>query len=52
MNAIIGAYFLFLLAENRIGEFHTELEFVHDTENPFIQYAVQLEQSKMEGRYV
>jgi len=51
-EAIIGAYFLFLLAENRIGEFHTELELIHDeVDNQYIQYAIQLEQSKMEGSY-
>jgi len=51
--SIVGAYFLFLLAENRIAEFHTELERLSDdmVENPFIQYSIQLEQSKMEGSY-
>jgi hypothetical protein len=50
-DPIVGAYFLFLLAENRIGEFHTELELINDFENTYIKFAVQLETYKMEGWY-
>jgi len=48
---ILGVYLLHLLAENRIGEFHTELELIQDHNNRYIKFPVQLEQYKMEGRY-
>ena len=39
--------------QNRIAEFHTELELLSATalENPCIKHAVELEQSFMEGAY-
>ncbi|KAG2568663.1 hypothetical protein PVAP13_7NG405600 [Panicum virgatum] len=42
-----------LLAENRIAEFHTELELLplEALSHPCIKYAVELEQSFMEGAY-
>ncbi|KAF2313482.1 hypothetical protein GH714_011203 [Hevea brasiliensis] len=41
------------LVQNRIAEFHTELELLSSTalENPCIKHAVELEQSFMEGAY-
>ncbi|KAK7267277.1 hypothetical protein RIF29_19944 [Crotalaria pallida] len=42
-----------LLVQNRIAEFHTELELLSSTalENPCIKHVVELEQSFMEGAY-
>ncbi|XP_020573273.1 26S proteasome non-ATPase regulatory subunit 8 homolog A-like [Phalaenopsis equestris] len=50
---ILGLNLLRLLAQNRIAEFHTELELLSPTalENPCIKHAVELEQSFMEGAY-
>jgi len=48
---ILGVYLLHLLAENKIGEFHTELELIQDHNNRYIKFPIQLEQHKMEGRY-
>lgn len=50
---ILGLNLLRLLVQNRIAEFHTELELLTPTalENPCIQHAVELEQSFMEGAY-
>ncbi|KAK4747936.1 hypothetical protein SAY87_014522 [Trapa incisa] len=47
-----GPQLLRLLVQNRIAEFHTELELLPSTalENPYIKHAVELEQS-MEGAY-
>ncbi|XP_020594299.1 putative 26S proteasome non-ATPase regulatory subunit 8 homolog B, partial [Phalaenopsis equestris] len=41
------------LVQNRIAEFHTELELLppNALENPCIKHAVELEQSFMEGAY-
>lgn len=50
---ILGLNLLHLLAENRIAEFHTELELV-DAEgqsSPFVQHPMHLEQYLMEGSY-
>eukprot|EP00928_Gymnodinium_smaydae_P001434 TRINITY_DN1052_c3_g1_i1.p1 TRINITY_DN1052_c3_g1~~TRINITY_DN1052_c3_g1_i1.p1 ORF type:complete len:332 (+),score=100.27 TRINITY_DN1052_c3_g1_i1:128-997(+) len=51
---ILGLYLLHLLASDRIGEFHTELELisVDDYENPAIRQPIQLERYLMEGNYV
>jgi len=50
---ILGLNLLYLLALNRIAEFHTELELIpldkHD--NVYIQHPIQLEQYIMEGAY-
>ncbi|KAE9610658.1 hypothetical protein Lal_00029647 [Lupinus albus] len=50
---ILGLNLLRLLVQNRIAEFHTELELLSSTalENPCINHAVELEQSFMEGAY-
>jgi 26S proteasome regulatory subunit N12 len=51
---ILGLYLLHLLSEDRIGEFHTELELipVEDYSNPAIRDPIQLERFLMEGNYV
>jgi 26S proteasome regulatory subunit N12 len=50
---ILGLNLLRLLVQNRIAEFHTELELlpVKALEHPCIKHAVELEQSFMEGAY-
>ncbi|KAK9122057.1 hypothetical protein Syun_019674 [Stephania yunnanensis] len=50
---ILGLNLLRLLVQNRIAEFHTELELLSSSalENPCIKHAVELEQSFMEGAY-
>ncbi|WOK93386.1 26S proteasome non-ATPase regulatory subunit [Canna indica] len=50
---ILGLNLLRLLVQNRIAEFHTELELLPQSalENPCIKHAVELEQSFMEGAY-
>ncbi|XP_043714094.1 26S proteasome non-ATPase regulatory subunit 8 homolog A-like isoform X2 [Telopea speciosissima] len=50
---ILGLNLLRLLVQNRIAEFHTELELLSPValENPCIKHAVELEQSFMEGAY-
>eukprot|EP00252_Welwitschia_mirabilis_P012339 TRINITY_DN2735_c0_g1_i1.p1 TRINITY_DN2735_c0_g1~~TRINITY_DN2735_c0_g1_i1.p1 ORF type:complete len:268 (-),score=55.98 TRINITY_DN2735_c0_g1_i1:242-1045(-) len=50
---ILGLNLLRLLVQNRIAEFHTELELLSPDalENPCIKHAVELEQSFMEGAY-
>ncbi|XP_054776704.1 26S proteasome non-ATPase regulatory subunit 8 homolog A [Prosopis cineraria] len=52
-HPILGLNLLRLLVQNRIAEFHTELELLSSTalENPCIKHAVELEQSFMEGAY-
>lgn len=51
---ILGLYLLHLLASDRIGDFHTELELisVDDHENSYIKQPIQLERHIMEGNYV
>uniref|UniRef100_A0A7N0UK37 PCI domain-containing protein n=2 Tax=Kalanchoe fedtschenkoi TaxID=63787 RepID=A0A7N0UK37_KALFE len=50
---ILGLNLLRLLVQNRIAEFHTELELLSPAAlaNPCIKHAVELEQSFMEGAY-
>jgi len=54
---LLGLNLLCLLSQNRVAEFHTELElFAHPDvhavlENVYIKHAVSLEQYLMEGRY-
>ncbi|KAJ6287742.1 hypothetical protein OIU78_030452 [Salix suchowensis] len=50
---ILGLNLLRLLVQNRIAEFHTELELLSPAalENPCVKHAVELEQSFMEGAY-
>ena len=52
-HPILGLNLLRLLVQNRIAEFHTELELLSSAamENPCIKHAVELEQSFMEGAY-
>ncbi|CAN6250087.1 unnamed protein product [Urochloa humidicola] len=49
----LGLNLLRLLAENRIAEFHTELELLplEALNHPCIKYVVELEQSLMEGAF-
>jgi hypothetical protein len=51
-DPILGVHLLYLLAENKIAEFHTQLELIPDHSNRYVRYAVELEQAKMEGRCV
>jgi len=49
-----GLNLLRLLVQNRIAEFHTELETIPphvQNSSPYIKYVIQLEQSHMEGAY-
>jgi len=48
---ILGVYLLYLLVENDIGMFHTELELVPEHSSRYISFVIELEQDKMEGRY-
>eukprot|EP01127_Copromyxa_protea_P005519 TRINITY_DN15441_c0_g1_i1.p1 TRINITY_DN15441_c0_g1~~TRINITY_DN15441_c0_g1_i1.p1 ORF type:complete len:264 (-),score=50.27 TRINITY_DN15441_c0_g1_i1:37-828(-) len=50
-DPILGVYLLYLLAENKIAEFHTQLELIPDHTNRYIRYSIELEQAKMEGSY-
>jgi len=52
-HPILGLYLLHLLASDRIGEFHTELELipVDDYQNTYITQPIQLERFLMEGNY-
>ncbi|KAG7587648.1 Proteasome component (PCI) domain [Arabidopsis suecica] len=52
-NLILDLNLLRLLVQNRIAEFHTELELLSSAtlEDPCIKHAVELEQSFMEGAY-
>jgi len=55
-SELLGLNLLCLLSQNRVAEFHTELELfaypdVHILENIYIKHAVSLEQYLMEGRY-
>ena len=54
MYEILGLNLLFLLSQNRLGDFHTELELLPPDillSNPYIENPVQLEQFIMEGKY-
>jgi len=51
---LLGLNLLFLLSQNRVAEFHTELELLPCDSiktNKFIQHPLALEQYLMEGRY-
>jgi len=50
---ILGLFLLHLLASDRIGDFHTELELipVEDYENVHIQRPIEIERALMEGNY-
>ncbi|TPX65284.1 hypothetical protein SpCBS45565_g05279 [Spizellomyces sp. 'palustris'] len=54
MYPLLGLNLLRLLAQNRISEFHTELELIETDqmgENVYIRHPVQIEQCLMEGSY-
>ncbi|KAJ3130275.1 hypothetical protein HK098_004322 [Nowakowskiella sp. JEL0407] len=51
MYPLIGANLLRLLTQNRISEFHTELEQIEDCSNVFIKHPIELEQCLMEGSF-
>lgn len=51
---LLGLNLLYLLSQNRVAEFHTELELLPCEiiqSNKFIQHPLSLEQCLMEGRY-
>lgn len=51
---LLGLNLLWLLTQNRVAEFHTELELLSPNDiqnNVFIHYPVSLEQHLMEGSY-
>ena len=51
---LLGLNLLWLLTQNRVAEFHTELELLSPKDiqnNVFIHYPVSLEQYLMEGCY-
>ena len=50
---IIGLYLLYLLSQNRLAEFHTELELLslEQLQNIYIKHPTSLEQFVMEGSY-
>ena len=53
-NQLLGLNLLCLLAQNRVAEFHTELERLPANEienNVYIRHPVSLEQNIMEGSY-
>ena len=53
-DAIIGLNLMRLLAQNRLAEFHMEMELLPVNErsrNPCVQFPVQVEQALVEGRY-
>ena len=54
MYELLGLNLLYLLSQNRLGDFHTELEMLPPDillQNPYIASPVQLEQFIMEGKY-
>merc|ERR1711962_222861 len=54
MYELLGLNLLCLLSQNRLSDFHTELELLPPEillENPYIENPVQLEQFIMEGKY-
>lgn len=50
---ILGLYLLYLIVENRLAEFHSELELMTSEERGFpeVAFAIKLEQSLMVGTY-
>ena len=54
MYTVIGLYLLYLLAYNKISEYHTEIELIpvkEQNENVFIKVPMSLEQHFVEGSY-
>lgn len=51
---LLGLNLLFLLSQNRVAEFHTELELLpaeHIQDNVYIKHPLSIEQYLMEGSY-
>ena len=50
---ILGLNLMYLLVENRLSEFHSELEFISSTEasSPFISFPINVERQLMVGLY-
>ncbi|KAJ5070044.1 26s proteasome non-atpase regulatory subunit 8 [Anaeramoeba ignava] len=50
---ILGIYLLFLLSQNRIAEFHTELELIkiEERKSKFISFPMRLEEFILDGNY-
>eukprot|EP01084_Bolivina_argentea_P279930 478644_1 len=50
---LMGLYLMYLLTENRLGDFHVEIELlsIEDLENKYIKYPMLIEQFMMEGSY-
>lgn len=47
----MGLHLLLLLSQNKIADFHTELETIDTEDDMFVQYPVMLEKWLMEGSY-
>lgn len=51
-NHILGLNLMFLLVENRLSEFHSQLELLpNNIQDPFLLFPVTLERDLMVGRY-
>lgn len=52
-HLLLGLNLLHLLVENRLGDFHAEMELLgeDDFKNPLVQFPVRLEEWLMEGSY-
>lgn len=52
-NSVIGLYLLYLLSQNKISEFHVELQAIPPSEhsNIYINVPVSLEQYFVDGNY-
>ena len=52
-SIVLGLYLLHLLTQDRIGDFHTELELIPHKlhSSPSVAYAVSAERAMMEGNY-
>ena len=50
---LMGLYLMYLLIENRLGDFHVEIELLsfEDLESKFIKFPMKIEQLMMEGSY-
>merc|ERR1712154_557088 len=50
---LTGLYLMYLLTENRFGDFHVEIELLsfEDLDNKFIKFPMMIEQFMMEGSY-
>lgn len=50
---LMGLYLMYLLTENRLGDFHVEIELLSfdDLEDKYIKFPMTIEQLMMEGSY-